>query len=157
MEKNTGGLIAVFVALSLVIGLIAGAVMFPQETVTEVITEKIVEVQAQCDATTCPELPAEQIEVLVNGDLSDYKQEAIDLCFEEFADRISVDKYQELELLKESDEWSIALNEDEMTVTVDELKLRRYDDLSDARKTWYKSCEVYYEDGEDPEVTLTTI
>ena len=155
MEKNTGGLIAVFVALSLVIGLIGGAVMFAQET--EVITEKIVEVQAQCDATTCPELPAEQIEVLVNGDLSDYKQEAIDLCFEEFADWIGVDKYQELELLKESDEWSIVLNESEMRVTIDELKFRRYDDLSDARKTRTRSCEVYYEDGEDPEVTLTTI
>ena len=157
MEKNTGGLIAVFVALSLVIGLIGGSVMFPQETVTEVITEKIVEVQAQCDATTCPELPAEQIEVLVEGDLSDYKQEAIDLCFEEFADRVTLDRYQELVILDESDEWNLVIDEDEMTVTIDELKFRRYDNLSNARRTPHRSCEVYYEDGEDPEVTLTTI
>jgi hypothetical protein len=138
-NMKTGNLAIAFVLLALVAGAALGVAI--NEVRTEVVeVEKLVEV----------EVP---VEIEVEKDFDAYKQLAVDLCYDEYAEDIKLDKYEELILFDVSDEWNI-LFDGNKTISIDELKFRQFDTLTEARSNDTVRCVVFLEDGEDAEITL---
>jgi hypothetical protein len=146
MEKNTQWIVVTFTALALLLGIVAGAVLIPTEK--EVTVEKVVEETI--------EVPVE-VEVEVEKDFDAYKQEALDLCLAEFLEDMDLDRYQDAEIKKVSDGWSITFGEykkDKSIVTtiIDEITFRVFDSLEEEREDFEYKCEII--DKEDKELKV---
>ncbi|HEY0089700.1 MAG TPA: hypothetical protein VGB37_12710 [Candidatus Lokiarchaeia archaeon] len=134
-------------------GVFAYAV-FPREVIktkevpVEVEVEKIVEVE-------------NLVEVEVEKDFDSYKNDAVELCLEEFLDDYDLDKYQEAEVSKVSDDWSISFDEikDKLKTIVEitNLRIKVLDTLEDDRETYDGVCKVVYREDKEPKVTYSVI
>jgi len=145
MEKNTQWIVVIFAVLSLLVGILAGAVLMP--------TEKEIEVKVPFEVIK--NVPVNiSVEVIkeVEKNFEDYKAEAVELCLEEFLEVQDLDRYQDAEIRSTSDEWTIFFDErkdkDRTTITIDEIKFRIFDELDETRQTITKSCQVVYYDDE---------
>jgi hypothetical protein len=144
MEKM---LAVILMTLTLFIGALSGAIMFP--------TEKQVLVDRDCPESDCPEVDPEVVEV--ERDFDAYKQDALDLCLKDYADFRNVDKYEEAYLYGVSDNnWNISfdVDNDKRIVKVFDVRYRTRDTLNnDVNHTSNEqTCRVVYEDGEEPDV-----
>jgi hypothetical protein len=143
MEDNmkTGNLALALVFLALFAGMALGVGL-------DIARTEVVEVEKIVNQT----VPVE-VEVLVEKDFNAYKDEAVNLCYAEFAEDIKLDKYEELILFDISDEWNIVFDGN-TTISIDKLKFRRFDTLTDKRNTYTRACTVFLEEGEEAEITL---
>ncbi len=144
------------IAPILLVGVILGGLLtyglFPQTiTETETITKEI-----EVPVEVIKEVPTETtVEVEVEKDFNDYKDEAIDKCIAELKEDLDLDEYQKVTIREVSDDWDIDFftvnnfhtdfkDEDRTTVTIDEVKLRYIDTLTENRINKDMWCEVIY-------------
>lgn len=147
MEKNVGALIATLSVLFLLVGGLVGFNM-AGDNVVEVTKEIPVEVLVN----NTVEVPVE----VANADL--FLDESVDelLKYLEDEDKLkcSGDEYDldEVEVSKVYDEFSVEFDDDEYTVT-GEVKLS-FKQAEEKRCRKNFDFEVFFEDGEDPVVSL---
>ena len=140
-------ILSVFLVIAaLVIGSFAGAFLFPNEVE--------VEVPGDCDACpTCEVCP--DIDVETPLDLRDQAFEDFWAYLDDEDKFICSDKEydeDEVSLSKMYDEFSIEYDGDEYTVDFSAKLKFKESDLRSCRETF--DVSVYYEEGEDPEVTF---
>jgi hypothetical protein len=141
--------------LALLLGGLFGAYAFSTTEVVEtqkvIVQEKLVPVQTVKEVEVIKEVEVEK-------DLQSFKDEAIDLCLEEFIDDLELDKFHEAYVLKTSDKWSVSLDDkkdkEKVTVVLG-LTFRVLDELEETRSTVSKTCEVKYEADKDTKVKLS--
>jgi hypothetical protein len=147
MEKHTNGLLALLAVLFLGMGFLFGGLYGSNDT------ETIIEVPGE----TVTEYV--NVNVSVPSESPDFLGDAIAFFWDEIEDEdllLRCDGYEydfdDIEISKIYDEYSLTMDEDELTV---EFKAKLVYDEEDSR-----SCrntvevEVFYEDDEDTELTL---
>lgn len=149
--ENT--IVTLFVALAFVLGMISGAVITPNDTETVIVYEdKIVE--------SIVEVP---VEVVVNA------PNQLELAVAEFMNAVdeeedeagnSVDvlgtyDFDEVEISRVYDDWSVAFNNDKTTVDF-RVKLRFDEDGEASEKETY-DVTVIFEEDEDTEVEAVLV
>jgi len=149
MEKNTQGLVAVFAILSLLVGFSLGAVLMGEdvEVIKEVEVEKIVEVAVE----TLVEVPApDMLSLAVDAFMQAVEDEEDEAGHD--IDVLGSYDFDEVEISKVYDEWSVAYDDD-VTVVDFSIKLR-FDEDGEASEKETFDVTVIFEEDEDTEVEV---
>jgi len=149
MEKNTSGIVVVFVILSLLVGFALGAVLIGEdtETIKEVEVEKIVNVSVD----NIVEVPApNQLDLAVEEFLKAVEDEE-----DEAGNDVNVlgdYNFDEVEISKVYSDYTVAYDDDK-TIVDFSIKLRFDQEDESASKETY-DVTVIFEEDEDTEVLI---
>ena len=156
MEKNTSGIVVVFVILSLLVGFALGAVLIGEdtETIKEVEVEKIVNVSVE----KIVEVAApNQLELAVSEFMNAVENEE-----DEADNRVNIldnmdYNFDEVSIKEVSDDYTIAVTNDRDTTEVNfEIKLK-FKDSHDKYETASYDVTVTFEEDEYTEVDFTKL
>jgi len=151
MEKNTSGIVVVFVILSLLVGFALGAVLMGEdvETINEVEVTKIVNVTVEKLVEV--ELPApDMLSLAVDAfmqaveDEEDEDGNAVDV--------VGTYDFDEIEVSRVYDDYTVSYN-DEITTVDFRVKLR-FDEDGEASEKETFNVTVIFEEDEDTEVEV---
>lgn len=149
MEKNTQGLIVVFVILSLLVGFTLGAVLMGDdvETIKEIEVEKIVNVSIE----KLVELPApDMLSLAVDAFLIAVEDEEDEAGND--VDVLGSYDFDEIEVSKVYDDYSVRYDDDKTTIDF-RIKLR-FDEDGEASEKETFDVSVIFEEDEDTEVEV---
>jgi len=151
MEKNTSGIVVVFVILSLLVGFALGAVLMGEdvETINEVEVTKIVNVTVEKLVEV--ELPApDMLSLAVDAfmqaveDEEDEDGNAVDV--------VGTYDFDEIEVSRVYDDYTVSYN-DEITTVDFRVKLR-FDEDGEASEKETFNVTVIFDEDEDTEVEV---
>ena len=151
MEKNTSGIVVVFVILSLLVGFALGAVLMGEdvETIKEVEVTKIVNVTVEKLVEV--ELPApDMLSLAVDAfmqaveDEEDEDGNAVDV--------VGTYDFDEIEVSRVYDDYTVSYN-DEITTVDFRVKLR-FDEDGEASEKETFNVTVIFDEDEDTEVEV---
>jgi len=151
MEKNTGGIIVVFVILSLLVGFALGAVLIGEdvETIKEVEVTKIVNVTVEKLVEV--ELPApDMLSLAVDAFMQAVEDEEDEAG--NAVDVVGTYDFDEIEVSRVYDDYTVSYN-DEVTTVDFSIKLRFDEDGEASEKETY-DVTVIFEEDEDTEVEV---
>ena len=151
MEKNTGGIIVVFVILSLLVGFALGAVLMGEdvETIKEVEVTKIVNVTVEKLVEV--ELPApDMLSLAVDAFMQAVEDEEDEAG--NAVDVVGTYDFDEIEVSRVYDDYTVSYN-DEVTTVDFSIKLRFDEDGEASEKETY-DVTVIFEEDEDTEVEV---
>ena len=151
MEKNTGGIIVVFVILSLLVGFALGAVLIGEdvETIKEVEVTKIVNVTVEKLVEV--ELPApDMLSLAVDAFMQAVEDEEDEAGND--VDVLGSYDFDEVEVSRVYDDYTVSYD-DEVTTVDFSIKLRFDEDGEASEKETY-DVTVIFEEDEDTEVEV---
>ena len=151
MEKNTSGIVVVFVILSLLVGFALGAVLMGEdvETINEVEVTKIVNVTVEKLVEV--ELPApDMLSLAVDAFMQAVEDEEDEAS--NAVDVVGTYDFDEIEVSRVYDDYTVSYN-DEITTVDFRVKLR-FDEDGEASEKETFNVTVIFDEDEDTEVEV---